>query len=257
MRNRILLFFCIWLLVSSEGHCASIGDPIEPSGSNKVSVAVEQNLVFSREIEYGSFRQTAIKDAYQWYGKGSYGISDYFNIYTKLGISDLEHKFRETGSGDFDIEYDLGPLWGIGLLGATPRWQGFNLGADLQYAGWYVDVESLKYNQERAAEEIGEVLVTELQGTVFLSYKIPFRGTASFIPYAGLSYLYLNNETKETIKYTTSQKSGTIDFDLDNTKDFHLIIGGDFVAGENVSLTMEGTVLYDNRGFMGAFSYKF
>lgn len=257
MRNCILLFFCLSLVVIGEAYCATIGDPIEPSGNNKVSLAVEQNLVFSREIEYGPFQQADIKDAYQWYGKGSYGIGDYFNVYTKLGISDLEHKFREFDGNDFDIEYDLGPLWGIGLLGATPRWQGLNLGMDLQYAGWYVEVESLKYNREVAAEEVGEVLVTELQATAFLSYKIPFKGGASFIPYAGLGYLYLNNETKETLEYTTLQKSGTIDFDLDNTEDFHIFIGADFVAGENVSLTMEATLIYDNRGFMGAFSYEF
>lgn len=41
----------------------------------------------------------------------------------------------------------LGPLWGFGLLGVAPRWQGLNLGVDLQYAGWYAEVESLKYNK--------------------------------------------------------------------------------------------------------------
>ena len=256
MRKCIIMSLCVSLFIVNTGYCASIGDPIEALGNNKILVSAEQNLVFSREIEYGQFRQADLKDAYQWYAKGAYGIGEYINVYGKLGMSDLEHKFRE-GTNDFDIEYDLGPLWGIGALAATPRWHGLNLGLDLQYAGWYVDVESLKYNQERAAQEVGEVLVTELQGTLFLSYKIPCGDGAELIPYAGLSWLYLNNETKETIEYTTVQRSGTIDFDLDNTEDLLLIIGADFVAGENVSLTIEGTVLYDNRGLMVAFSYRF
>jgi len=256
--SKLVLYILILIIGTCNfAYCASIGDPVEPLGDKEFALSVEQNLIFSREIEYGSFLQADIKDAYQWYGKGTYGIGEYFNIYAKAGISDLEHKFRDS-QGDFDIEYDLGPLWGIGVLGVTPRWHGLNLGMDLQYAGWYVEVESLKFEQDRSADEIGEVLVTEYQATLFVSHKIEIpESTASLVPFVGLSYLYLNNETKETIVYQTPRRSGSIDFDLDNSRDWHFLIGADFVAGENVRLTIEGTLVYDNRGFMGSYSYKF
>lgn len=256
MRRSGFFFICLSFIIINNGYCASIGDPMEPIGKGKIAIAAEQNLVFSREMEYGQFTQLDIKDAYQWYGKGSYGVNEYFNVYTKIGMSDLEHKMRD-GGNDFDIEYDLGPLWGVGVLVATPRWHGLSIGFDSQYAGWYVEVESLKYNQERSADEIGSVLVTEIQQTLFISYNVEVGEKSRLLPYVGLSYLYLNNETKDTIVYDTSQGSGTMDFNLDNTEDFNVYIGADFICGENVSLTMEGTLFYDNRGFMSAFSYRF
>ncbi|MFH1867781.1 MAG: hypothetical protein ABH843_02305 [Candidatus Omnitrophota bacterium] len=256
MRWFGIIFICFTFIIVSNGYAATIGDPIEPIGKGVIAMAAEQNLIFSREVEYGQFRQIDIKDAYQWYAKGIYGLGEYFNIYAKLGISDLEHKIKE-GGNDFDIEYDLGPLWGVGILAATPRWHGLNVGLDSQYAGWYVEVESLKYNQERSADEIGSVLVTEIQETLFVSYSVEAGKNSKLIPYLGISYLYLNNETKDTIEYDTPQKNGTIDFDIDNTQDFHFILGADFVCGENVSLTLEGTVIYDNRGVMMGYSYKF
>ena len=253
----------IFLLASAlsvtlgTANCATIGNSIEPIGKGKKAISWEQNLIFSREIDYGQFVQADMKDAYQWYGKFGYGAHDLINIYAKAGTSDLEHKFRVAG-GDFDIEYDLGPLWGVGALTATPRWHGFNVGADLQYVGWYVGLESLKFNRGRAAQKVGEVLVTEFQGTAFISYEFKAtKGNGRFIPYAGLSYVYFNNETKETIEYTTPARTGTMDFDLDNSRELLFAVGGDFAAGEHVHITLEGTLQYDNRGVMCAMSYKF
>ncbi len=260
MRNCIVLFFCMSLIVASEGYCATVGNPIETLGNNKFAISAEKNMEFSRELENGPFLQSDIKDAYQMYAKGSYGFTDYFNIYAKVGISDLEHKFKDPESlynEDFDIEYDIGPLWGVGILAATPRWHGFNVGLDFQYAGWYVEVEDFRFERQKASEQSGEVLVTELQGAFFISYNIRLAKKTRIVPYVGVSYLYLNNETKETIRYVTPRKSGSMDFDLDNTEEFNVVVGGDIIVGENFSVTFEGTTLYDNKGVMVGVTYKF
>ena len=260
MKKYFCLVLCGFVLFVNTAYCATIGDPIEPIGKGKMMVGAAHNMIYSRETEYGDYRQIDLKDAYQWYAKGTYGLHKNINVYGKAGISDIEHKILETsaqGGGDFALEWDMGPLWGIGILAATDRWHGFNAGLDLQYVGWFCDMEVFKYQQDTSSVTTGSLLTTEAQATFFITYEIKLRGSAKFVPYGGVSYLYLNSDTTDTIEYSTPGKTGTMDYDIDNSRDWIFVLGGDFVAGENFSLTLEGTVQYDNRGVMLGMSYKF
>ena len=242
--KRALFVFLFMLLCSTPlVFGAAITDSMEPLGNMKYAVSVEDNFIFERDLDTEGGKTEAItNDTHQIYGKITFGWTDNFNLYTKLG-SVLASKYRFTTPRIYKYETGAGFLWGVGIAGMYEIMDNFKAGADVQFNSWQVDIDEVTWVGVPGLNITNTKINNyELQATGVLLYDYAMPDIKTVVsPYVALGYQYFNTETDSTISFTTAnQGSATDDWDLDNEDVFLVVTGVNIKYMDNLKLSVEG-----------------
>ena len=252
--SALLLFifsFCPLALALSVG-------PIEPAGHLKWAVSVEDSYTIDRDIEpAGDFSNAGTEKVNQGYAKITLGLTDYFNVYAKLGaVTGSEYHFTSSGT-DIDYETDTTFLWGIGVSGIYKFADTWRLIGDIQYSLWNPDIDKATYGGT-AGTNIATPGVenAELQLSGLLSYDFDLGNETIITPYLGAAYLYYKTKTEGTLSYTAGSTSVITSWSL---KGDDSLMG---IAGLGVKVYNNWTAFAEGRfgaegGVSGGLNYNF
>jgi len=251
-------------------HAAEIGYPVEPLGHLEYSVGAEVSYTFDKEIEAGgtlTSPSTTISEFEmeygQAYGKVSVGLTQYCNVYTKLGMSKVEEAdltFASGSTASVETEFDL--LWGVGFAAAceVEEWYDVIVGAVIEYNRWDADVDTVNVISSADATNIsGTVENSELQTSVYLARRfeeVLNSPNIAVTPYIAGIYDYFNTQTDGNIKYTIGATNYELDYDLDGDKRIGIAIGANIEMSDAFLLNIEGR-LFHERTIAGGLTYKF
>jgi len=243
MKRVVFIFLCILLCSTPLVYGAAITDSIEPLGNMKYAISVEDNFIFGRDLEADSGKTEAnTDDTQQVYGKVTFGWTDNFNVYTKLG-SVLSSKYRFATPSTFEYETDAGLLWGVGMTGMYEVMDDFKAGAEIQFNSWEVDVEEVRWVGVPGTSITNpQINNYELQvtGVLLYDYALPDIKTV-LSPYVALGYQYFSSETDDTISFSTATQGNTTDnWEVENEDVFLIVTGINVKYMDNLKLSLEG-----------------
>jgi len=247
MRYITIVFtlFVVVLLVSSA-HAASIGNPIKSPGQYKVSVAIEDNFIFERDVEGGgSTPSFYMENMNQYYVKLLAAVTDFFHGYAKLGQSNGgEINLHTTDTLDTDVECEYGFLWGVGATVSHEFTDKLHVGLDVQYDQWNADVDEVKSDGTAATNVGGEIQNWEFQTALFIATDVHiFDWEALFTPYAAIAYNRFNTKTERDLTYTVGATNSSWSWDLNEGDSVGIILGVDVGLPGNMRGNIEGRLI--------------
>jgi hypothetical protein len=256
---RIAIIFTVIVLMAAPLFAAGITTATKPLDHMKVSVAVEDNYIFSRDIEKPENRtKFEVENINQVYANLGLGLTPCLNLYAKLGISDAgEIKDETTSDANQKIETDYGFLWGVGASYTKEISNGWKVGLDAQFDWWKADADTVTYNDVKGTNVSGEILNFEYQATPFITKKfdIPQYNWA-INPYLGLKFSYFKTQTDKQIKYNASGADRDTSWSLKGDDNIGIVVGSDLEINENVALQVEGRFI-DETAITAGGIYKF
>lgn len=243
--NIVLALFVVTLLMSPV-HAASIGNPIKSPGQYKVSVAIENNFIFERDIKGGSSTPGFYtEDMNQYYVKLLAAATDSFHGYAKLGQSNSgEIHLHTTDTLDTDVESEYGFLWGAGATLSHELTDKLHVGLDVQYVQWHADVDEVKSDGAPTTNVGGEIQSWEFQTALFIATDATvFDWNAVFTPYAAIVYNKLNTKTEHDLTYTIGSTTKTWSWDLNEGDIVGIVLGVDVGLPSNLRGNIEGRLI--------------
>ena len=251
-------------------HAAEIGYPVEAIGHLNYTVGAGVSYTFNKEIEAGgtlTSPSTTISEFEmeysQAYAKVTVGLTQFVNVYTKLGmarVEDSELTFASGSNAAVETEYDL--LWGVGFAGAceVEEWYNVIVGAVIECNRWNADVDTVNIISSAGATNIsGTVENSELQTSVYLAKRfeeVLDMPNIAITPYIAGIYDYFNTQTDGAVKYTISGTNYELDYDLDGDKRIGIAVGANIEMSDSFALNIEGRLLHE-RTIAGGLTYKF
>lgn len=260
--KKIAIIFVAILVTASPLFAASVTDATKPLGHMKWLISAEDNYIYNRKMEQPESHSTfKFEKANQIYGKAALGLTPYFNVYTKLGVSNCGTiKDNNTAIGnDLEIETKYGFLWGLGLSGAKDFFgNGIKLGVDVQFNSWQSDVDKVKsVNGESVSGSKGTIKNYEVQGTPFISKKFDFPDSnLAFTPYLGVKFSYFRTATDDDVAYTLGGVDKKDTWTIKGKDNVGIVVGTDLEFAERWALQVEGRFIDETAITAGA-SYKF
>lgn len=236
----------------------SVG-PIEPVGHLKWAVSAEDSYTLERNLEQSStLTEAEVKDVNQVYTKITLGLTDYFNVYAKLGaVTGSKFHFTDGGT-NIDYETDTSLFWGLGLSGtykfSDPTWK---LSGDIQYNGWNTDVDKATYGGAAGSNITNpEIQNAEVQLTGLVSKDFDLGNETIITPYIGVAYVYYKTETEGTITYTIPSGTVTNSWSLEGDDSVSGIAGLGVKLYQNWKAYIEGRFGAEG-GVSGGLNYNF
>lgn len=243
MKKAILISIVMQLLFVSYVFGASVLDSVEPLGHMKYAVSMEDNFIFDRDLDKtGSMTEAETDDTNQIYGKLMLGLTDYFNVYTKLGaVTGSHYKIVEPTISEYSTEPGL--LWGFGGTGAYEFLKTWKVAGDIQFNSWSVDVDEARFAGESGSNFSNPAVNNyefQLTGLLLKDVEIPsYKITVT--PYVGVSYLYFKTETDGTITYRTASTASVSDsWSLEGDDVISIVTGANVKVKDNIKLGVEG-----------------
>lgn len=266
MRKVLLLVtvFAVCLL-SSVSYAASIGNKIEPIGNMKFAVTAEGNFVFDRDIKTGG-RSTSgstitsfeFSEVNQEYAKLMLGVTDYVNIYAKLGSSKIgEAKLKFSSGEDVKVRSDNNFLYGGGFnavykLGKEDK---YFIGLNGDFSFYQVNTDKLDITGTSVSNVSGKIKNAEYQLGGYAGMRMDIHDNVAFVPYAGVFWNKFNTKTGG-IKYTASGTEYTLTYDNNADDEVGLGVGADVELFKNFTLNVEGRFIAGNAlSFGGTFKF--
>lgn len=259
--KKLVGFLCVSILLIPAMRVEAVGiGEAETQGQGELSVAIEQEIVFERDMELKSIspdvgtQATDMKfdEMYRTDVKISYGMLDNFDIFVKLGGAsfEMEEEWRtttpEVGSIKDDAETSF--MWGIGMKGTLSLEDDWMLGVDVQYLAHDNDYDGRIDNRTTPADSedySGEMEVEEWHVAPYIAKAIN-----SFTPYVGVKYSDVRIENN----YTTS--SGSTKEKREADENVGVFIGLDYKIDTVWKLNIEGRFIDETAMSLGAM-YKF
>lgn len=265
MVKRILLLTMSVFLLSSAVYAGSIGNKIEPVGNMKFAATAEGNFIFDRDIKAGGSSTSGstitgfeFSEVNQAYSKLILGVSDYVNIYGKLGGSKIgEAKSKFSSGEDVKVESDNNFLYGGGFnavykLGNEKK---YFVGLSGDFSFYKVSAENLDVTGTSVSNVSGELKNKEYQIGGYAGMRMDVNDNVAFIPYAGVFWNKFNTKT-DGIKYTSSGTEFTLTFNNNADDEVGVGIGADVELFKNFTLNVEGRFAAGNAVSFGG-TYKF
>jgi len=232
---------------------------LQASGFGPLKVGFDTTMVLDKDLEdTNDITEGEFNGQYYLFRIG-YTFADRIEPYVKLGVSNLEAKWRERGL-NITAENEESFAMGIGgkvLAFEIPEYR-LRLSIDGQYLYTSGDVKKAYVNDPIGNISATEFNITEWQVAGILSIEFPLNydrhdsaAVHSIIPYLGLAYADSKNEV--------SFSQGNQNYDLDtaaNDNKFLFITGCDITSPENLSLNIEGRWLGET-AVSGGFTAKF
>ena len=255
--KKIAVFVGMGLFIMEiVGTCqaASIG-PMEPLGPMKVGIGAEYNG-FGRDLgSNGSITSGEIKSSNQGYVELALGITDWANIYGKIGMANLEQKVNWNVSINQTIKYDYGFLWGVGSNALFNIGNNFGIGGDIQLNMWFSDADSISGSNNPTFVQKGSLKNYEFQTAAYLKYDYQVNADSKITPYLGGYYSYFRSNIDKTIEF----QDGTYDYllgDMEGKDSLGILAGLNIAASQNIYFKLEGRFIAETAGSIGVF-YKY
>ena len=266
MMKRIVLITISVFLLSSVTYAGSIGNKVEPIGDMKFAAVAEGNFIFDRDIKASGSSTSGstitsfeFSEVNQEYAKLIMGVTDYVNIYTKLGGSKIgEAKLKFSSGEDVKFESDHNFLYGGGFnavykLGNKEK---YFIGLNGDFSFYEVDTEKLDITTGASVSNVsGEIKNKEYQLGGYAGTRMDINDNVAFVPYAGIFWNKFNTKT-DGIKYTISGTGYTLTYDNDADDEVGVGIGADVELFKNFTLNIEGRFAAGNAVSFGG-TYKF
>ena len=270
MRKKLVLFvgapiLMVLCLFQFKSHAASIGNLLNPIGNMKVAVATEGNFVFDRKIEANG-RSTSgsnidsfnIEQMYQENTKIILGITDYVNVFTKLGVSKIANaklKFSTGENCSVETGYDF--LYGGGI-DATYKFGNDEIyfvgfGGDISY--FETDTKNVTIEGTSATNISGKIKTLEYQIAGFAGMDVMVNENLLLTPYVAGFWNKFNTKTGG-IDYTIGGGSYELTFDSDAKDEIGVGVGLDLELFKHFNLNVEGRFAAGNAVTVGA-AFKF
>jgi len=254
---------------------ASAAGRAETQGRNKVSVGIDQEILFNRDmkLENGLYYNIPvgrtisdtekIDQVYSTMAKVSYGVLDNLDIYLRLGTSNYNSKYNysETGTvGGLPTGADIGTVktkgeygfaYGVGAKGTYDLTKSWILGCDIQYLRHTNDLKIndswTQYNVDGSVwgtgsdDYTGKVTVQEWYVAPYVAFKL-----GNFVPYVGGRY----SDLRTDYKLDWSPDNNKPEFRADHN--FGVFLGTDYKIGKNFSINLEGRFVDETAMSFGA-----
>ncbi len=281
MRIVSVVALAVLLLAAPCAFASSVGNEVEGMGNLKFSAGAEGNLVYNKEIEGGgtlTSPSTTITDFEidyaQVYGKLSVGLTDYLNLYTKLGgVKITDSKIKFASGSEIKVKSDTSFLWALGgtvtytvkegdcvyeLFGKNDWIKDFFVGVNNEFNMWGVDVDSLSITGNVSPTNVsGHVWNWEYQLTGYVGRRFAFEQIKTvFKPYVGMLWDLFHTETDDDISYTLSGTASKLTYDLDSDDQLGIVVGADVTIFDHIILNVEGRFINETAISFGG-SYKF
>jgi opacity protein-like surface antigen len=254
-KSVLLSVYCLVGFFISTLYAASIGNPVKPLGHMKFAVSGESNFIFDRKVEAdgdstsGSrINALELSKITQGYTKLICGVSDYANVFVKLGaskINGLDIKFS-TGE-DVSIESDNNFLYGIGanLIYQISSDELYFIDVDTnlvffwgisgEYTYFESDADEMYISGVNATNVSGKLKNRQYQLNILAGIEFILDENASLAPYLSGLWNYYTLKT-DGIRYN----SDILNFDTEAENKFGFGLGLDVNLSKNVSLNAEG-----------------
>jgi hypothetical protein len=236
-------------------HAASIG-PVEPLGPMKVAVDAEYNGIFDRDIEEsGPMTGGQIEDTNQGYVQLGLGLTDWANVYARLGAANLEQKINWNNGRTQTLKYDYGFLWGVGGNALYRFGNNFGIGGDIQFDMWFTDADSISGTNSPTFTDKGSLKNWEFQTAAYLTYDYEIGVDSKITPYAGGYYSEFGADIDKAISFQDNDTAYSVG-DSEGDDKFGLLAGINVAFSENISAKIEGRFIAETAATAGV-SYKF
>lgn len=252
--------FVVCVIYSSVSYAASIGNKIEPIGNMNVAVTAEGNFIFDRDMESGGSSTSGsqitsfkIEDMNQEYAKLMLGVTDYANIFAKLGVSQIrDARFKFSSGEDVKAKFEHDFIYGGGLnvvYKFGPQ-EVYLIGLNGDFSFYEADTKNLDITGSNATNISGKVKIREWQVGGYAGRKFDINDNISALPYLGVFYNKFNTKTGG-IKYTISGTQFTLTFDSDAEDEVGVATGIDVDLFKNFTLNIEGRFIAGNAVSVG------
>ncbi|MDP1853957.1 MAG: hypothetical protein Q8L26_07160 [Candidatus Omnitrophota bacterium] len=262
MKKKLVLI--LLLLAASTGYASTIGNPIKPLGDKKLAVTVEPNFMHDRDIKAegestnGSKINTfTISSQTQGYAKLTLGVTDYLNLFAKIGSSKfngIDIKFST--NEDVTIETDSGLSYGAGFnavyqVGSDELYS-LNLDLDthfvcfLGFNGGFAfseaDADEMYVSGSNAINVSGKIKNQEFQAGIFTGIELFIDDNFSVAPYVSSFWNSYHIKT-DGVRYGNTN---ILNFDSSAEDQFGAGLGVDINFSKNVTFNIEGRFIGGN-----------
>lgn len=258
MKKCFSLFLAIALfLLAQRCYGSTIGNPIRPLGHKKLAVTVEPNFLHDRDIKAEGDSTTgskissfAISSQTQGYAKLTLGVTDYVNLFAKIGSSKINGIDITFSSGeDVNLESDSGFSYGAGINAVyqvdSDELYSLNLDLDTHFicflgaGGGFVfseaDADEMYISGANATNVSGKIKNQEFQLGLFGGVEFFIDENCSLAPYVSGFWNSLNIKT-DGVRYNTN----ILNFDSDAEDQFGAGLGIDINLSKNITFNIEG-----------------
>lgn len=194
MKKRLVSLAAAIFILSSFNlsYAAGLG-PIRPLGNMKLAAGVENDFVFSRRIKaVTDVTGGEIKESNNNFLLLGVGVTDYVNIYAKLGAGNLSEQLKWSGiSSQQAIDYNYGFIWGVGMNALYEFKNNFGLGLDTQFNMGTNKAKSISGTSDpEFIDGRGPITTYEFQIAPYASYDFKVNDNLKIMPYLGGYYSF-------------------------------------------------------------------
>ncbi len=260
----------IALLLCAPLACYALG--VNGTGTTeqgKFAVGVEGEYVFERKLDNATVDtsgfgipimrvQSKIEDLWRSLVKVSYGLTDYVDIYVKLGAAGFDVSsdayVNNVRLGHIELESDTAFAYGGGIRAEVPLSQDespIRLGVDAQCLRHENDVDGTENFTVPLpkANLKGEYDILEWQVAAYLA-----KSFGGFTPYVGVkaSELYRDGH----VQYSTPFPPVRVNYDGESKYNFGALVGADLTIGDSWAIGVEGRFV-DETAISGKCTFNF
>jgi len=251
------LFFIYIFNISGISYAATVGNPLDldvPKRSAllreeaigealdeyeqvvKIKASLDLEMVFSKDLDSSTEIEKAEIEG-QW-AMAKFGITLFNRIepYVKLGISNLEAKWKQNSTHDIRVQTDSGLAWGVGIKGIIWEFDNFwdiRITGDAQYRTTEPDVNETSANSVGISDTGADFKIEEWQASILLSkkFELPLKLQSVYIvPYTGMTICdsivdIKFRDANETGAYTTDYNI----FEANNDSIYGFVLGCDIL----------------------------
>ena len=220
-----------------------LGSPLTVANKGEWDIGLETNFITGRDLDIsGTTANTLeIEEGNQVGLKASYGVSEGFTAYLKLGMADWASKGNYS-LGVEELKYDNDIYYGLGGRYVKKLDNDILLGTDIQYV-WQsgVGLDSVKFAGESGYDiKGGDADYSELQITLFFGKEFELSEDFVLVPYLGIGYDAYNYEVNALNYRTTSWIASHSSGDVDGDDEFAFILGTSMLLNNNAKFNLEG-----------------
>jgi hypothetical protein len=264
MSKSIFFIMCCALLIGVVPvYAAPSGGTCPVIDGSLVSLALEYDYVFDREIKSSYVTNGKIKEASTVYLKLSTKPADFLFLYATAGGTNFHIKSDLTNGNTLTEKYKMGFFTGGGVKLIYEVIPNLKFALDNQLNWWRSDIDDVIYDQA-ITDKSGHRSAWEYQLSGIFSYTIkwdsvvhPVNGEwPAVTPYIGVKYSYLKMDNNITIKTSTGTVPAPDNIRNDNKAG--LILGADIDLSSlgGFMFNLEARLL-DENAISGAISYNF
>ncbi|HDZ77376.1 MAG TPA: hypothetical protein ENH41_04775 [Candidatus Omnitrophica bacterium] len=258
-RYRSFIIASVLCFYASLSYAASIGNPIKPVGHLKFAVGTEANFVLDRELELtgettsgASFNEFELSKVTEGYTKLILGITDYVNVFMRLGATKINGLEIKLSSGeDISIETDSTFSYAFGANAVYQIHSDelhfidldnnfiYFIGLGGEFSFFDADATELYVSGLNVTNTSGQIESTQYQINIFSGIEFILDENCSLIPYIGGFWDGLNLKTGK-ITYSSNDH---ISFDAKADDQFGFAVGLDVKLSDNVGVNIEAKFL--------------